>query len=213
VYVSLPTAANLIVIIAVACGANTGAMTGAEVPHGSQFAVQFILIPRPHLLDFQSESFSRQFLVVLVLNIPVTCPDCRLPTTKISAFGITKVSGPNLCWVRHDVSQGCLSLVQYLAVWCGYFQIVAYSRVVVIILVCVALFWSVEECFSSAVYVGLCKHSLLSALYSFSTTGHYAYDGLCHAVIATCLSMIAAAQLATMPAYERWTYSVQMFHA
>jgi hypothetical protein len=108
-------------------------------------------------LDFQSNSFSRQFLVVLVQNIRVTCPDCRLPTTKISAFGITKVSGPNRCWVRHDVSQGCLSLVQYLAVWCDYFQIVACSRVVVIILVCVALSWFVEQCFSSAVYVGLCK--------------------------------------------------------
>ena len=144
-YVTFPTAANRIVIIALACGVNTDrentdAMTGAEVPHGSLFAVQFILISRPHPLNFQSDSFSRQFLVVLVLNVTVLCPDCRLPTTKFSAV-VTKVSGPNRCSVRHDVSQGCLSLVQYLAVWCDYFQIVACSRVVVIILVCVVLSW------------------------------------------------------------------------
>jgi hypothetical protein len=102
------------------------------------------------------------------------CPDFRLPTTNMSAV-ITKVSGPNRCWVRHDVSQGCLSLVQYLVVWCDCFQIVACSRVVVIILVCVVLSWFVERCFSSAAYVGLCN-----------------------AVIATCLPMIASTQLTTI---------------
>jgi hypothetical protein len=115
VYVSFPTAANRIVIIAVGCGVNTDreitdAVTGAEVPRGSLFAVQFILMSCPHLLDFQSDSFSRWFLVVHVLNIPVMCPDCRLLTTKISAVVTTKVYGPNRCWVRHYVSQGCLSV-------------------------------------------------------------------------------------------------------
>jgi hypothetical protein len=115
VYLSFPTAANRIVIIAVAFGFNTGhentdAMTGAEVPHGSLFAVHFFLISCPHLLDFQSDSFSRQFLVVLVLNIQIMCPDCRFPTTKISAVVVTKVSGPSRCWVRHVVSGGCLSV-------------------------------------------------------------------------------------------------------
>ena len=179
-YVSFPTAANRIVFVAVACGVNsdrenTDAMTGAEVPHGSLFAIHFILISCPHRLDFQSDSFSRRFLVVLVLNIPVMCPDCRLPTTNIPAVVTAKVSGPNRCWVRHGVSQGCLSLVQYLAVWCDYFQIVACSRVVVIILVCVVLSWFLEQCFSSAAYVGLCN-----------------------SVIATCLPMVTSAQLATM---------------
>ena len=69
----------------------------------------------------------------------------------------------------------CLSLVQYLAVWCDYFQIVACSRVVVIILVCVVLSCFVERYFSSPAYVALCN-----------------------AVIAACLPMIASAQLATM---------------
>jgi len=64
VYVSFPTVANRIVIIAVACGVNTDrehtdAMTRAEVPHGLLFTVQFALISCPHLLDFQSDSFSR----------------------------------------------------------------------------------------------------------------------------------------------------------
>jgi hypothetical protein len=106
--------------MAVACEVNADrenadAMMGAEVPHGSLFAVQFILITCPHLLDFQSDSFSRQFLVTLVLNIQIMCPDCRMPTTKISLV-IPKVSGQNRCWVRYDVSQGCLSPVPYLAV-------------------------------------------------------------------------------------------------
>jgi len=179
VYVSFSTAANRIVIIAVACGVNTDrentdTLTGAEVPHGLLFAVQFILISCPHLLDFQSDSFSRQFLLALGLNILIMCPDCRMPTTKISVV-IPKGSGPNRCWVRHDVSQGCLSLIRYFAVWCDYVQIVACSRIVVIILVCVVLSWFVERCFSSAAYVGLCN-----------------------TVIATCLPFISSAQLATM---------------
>jgi hypothetical protein len=65
VYVSFPTTTNRIVIIAVACGVNTDrentdAVTGAEVPHGSPFGVQFILISCPHILDYQSDSFSRK---------------------------------------------------------------------------------------------------------------------------------------------------------
>jgi len=103
------------------------------------------------------------------------CPDCCMPTTKISVVVIPKISGPNRCWLRHDVSQGCLSLVRYHAVWCDYVQIVACSRIVVIILVFVVLSWFVERCFSPAAYVGLCN-----------------------AFIATCLPIIASAQLATM---------------
>jgi hypothetical protein len=39
-----------------------------------------------------------------------------------------------------------------------------------------------------------------------------AYVALCNAVIATCLPMIVVAKLATIPTYERWTCSAQMFH-
>lgn len=152
-YVTFSTAANRIVIITVACGVNTDrentdAMTGAKVPHGLLFAVQFIRISCPHLLHLQGDSFSRQFLLVLGLNILIMCPDCRMPTTKISVVVIPMVSGPNRCWLRQDVSQGCLSLVRYLAVWCDYVQIDACSRIVCIILVCVVLSWFVGRCFS-----------------------------------------------------------------